>query len=400
VLNAFRYPFKHLLEVIFCLAVLAGIGAQSLLDRRRGASTCVAFAALVAVWVLAGRPSTFRVASSAIAVATTLGFFLLVVLGRRREAVALALVSIWLGFAGNRDPLIESLSAGQRRSDPRPPMLEMLLAREPTQLGPRYVALSPFSPETSLGLDYPTEFRVPAVHGTSPFLWGPLSKALAMTDNGHFMQPWIFVRPEVQVWDVLAARYFSATQPIAGMGAPIFRAGPKLVANERTRTASPIRFVDRAECMAPAAIMEELYRREYDFSTVALLDCTGQAELPALAPSRTRGAAKVVESEPGLLRLRVQLKGSPSGMLVVSQADVPGWRARIDGQPAPLYRAYGLVQALVVPPGTHEVILEYWPESFALGRAISLATLALVAGAVGWASIRVKQRRAAWAARI
>jgi hypothetical protein len=380
VLNAFRYPFKHLLEVMFCLAALAGLGAQSLLDRRKGATACVTAGALLAIWVLVRRLSTLWVASSAVAAAGTALFVLLVLRGRRREAIGVALIATWLGLAANRGPLMDWSSPDRQERELRAAVLEALAGRSPTPLGPRYVASLPSPLEPSLGLAYPTEFRVPAVHGTSPFLWRPLGEALHMTDNGTFLRPGIFIHPDEQVWDVLAARYFSARQPIATMGEPILRGKPDFVLHERTSALPPIRFVDGVKCMAPAEIAREVHRRKYDFARVALVDCEGRRRPPMVAPSRGRGVTTVVASEPGLLRLRTRLPRGAPGVLVISQADIPGWTARIDGRPAPIYRAYGLVQALVVPPGEHQVVLEYAPASFTLGATISVAALALSLG--------------------
>jgi uncharacterized membrane protein YfhO len=64
--------------------------------------------------------------------------------------------------------------------------------------------------------------------------------------------------------------------------------------------------------------------------------------------------------------------------LVVSQSDMPGWHARIDGAPAPIYRAYGVIQALVVPPGEHAIELEYAPDGLVTGAWTSLGALVVV----------------------
>jgi uncharacterized membrane protein YfhO len=52
------------------------------------------------------------------------------------------------------------------------------------------------------------------------------------------------------------------------------------------------------------------------------------------------------------------------GLLVLSENAYPGWRARIDGAEAPIYRADVTLQAVVVPAGTHRV--DFTMESQAL----------------------------------
>ena len=61
-----------------------------------------------------------------------------------------------------------------------------------------------------------------------------------------------------------------------------------------------------------------------------------------------------------------------------------GWRARVDGQPTPVYLANFLFRAVYLPPGPHVVDFVFEPLSLRLGLAISVATLlfALIVGVV------------------
>ncbi len=65
--------------------------------------------------------------------------------------------------------------------------------------------------------------------------------------------------------------------------------------------------------------------------------------------------------------------------LVWNETYTPGWRAWVDGLPAPLLRAFGFFFAVPAPSaGIHEVELRYEPTSFRLGLFVSLASLWLV----------------------
>lgn len=385
-LNAFRYPFKHLLEVTFCLAALAGFGAQSLLDRRRGARICVAVvAALACVWLALVMLRGERHWAVLVSAATTLVFLLLVVARRRRAAIALALLAVWLGLAGNREAVLSLLP--RKPAQVPPAAVQTLAPRAQSILGPRYVAaVWPTSFQIDvlglLALDYPTEFRVPAVHGTSPFLWTPLAEALRMTDDGTFARPRYFHDAGDQTWEVLAVKYFGWTRR-ALPGKAVQTLTEASIAERATLP--PLRFVDRAECAPADETLRELHRRRRDLSAVALVDCTGRPEPPALGAARFGSEIVLVEGQPGLLRMRARVRTARPGMMVISQADVPGWHASIDGSEVPLYRAYGVVQAIVVPPGAHDVRLEYRPRSVADGVAVSVVALAalLIVAAVG-----------------
>jgi hypothetical protein len=378
--NAFRYPFKHLLEVVLCLATLAGFGAQSLLDNRRGATACIAIgASAAACWIIARLVT--GPARHWVLVVTAVGvpvFVALVLLQRRRAAVAVALVLVWLGLAGNRGALLGL--AGRTRSVP-PRIVDTLARRNPTVLGPRYASAVPQHGRRRdlhalLALDYPTEFQIPSVNGTSPFLWPPYQKALTISEDGHFRLPRVTFGAADQTLDVLGVRFVgSAGLPLDGN---VIHEEAKAIMVERATALPPLRFVDRARCMEREQIFRELHRRYYKLSAVALLECAGKPVLPGIAPGSKRSQITLLNAEPGFLRMRVQLSGGAPGVLVVSQSDIPGWRARIDGERVPIYRAYGLVQALVVPAGLHEADLEYQPDGLIAGAWISLAALAAV----------------------
>ena len=61
-----------------------------------------------------------------------------------------------------------------------------------------------------------------------------------------------------------------------------------------------------------------------------------------------------------------------------------GWRARVDGVPAPVLRANGKHRAVAVNAGRHEVVLRYEAPGLLPGVAVSL--LGLVAAAALWAA--------------
>ncbi len=60
------------------------------------------------------------------------------------------------------------------------------------------------------------------------------------------------------------------------------------------------------------------------------------------------------------------------GFVVFSEAWYPGWRAWVDGEQVPLYRADYLFRAVPVPEGEHEVVVAYRPWWWPVGAAVSL----------------------------
>jgi len=60
------------------------------------------------------------------------------------------------------------------------------------------------------------------------------------------------------------------------------------------------------------------------------------------------------------------------GMVVLSDLHYPGWRAWLDGRPAPIYEAYGSLRAVFVPAGKHQIRMRYRPASVYTGLALTL----------------------------
>lgn len=66
------------------------------------------------------------------------------------------------------------------------------------------------------------------------------------------------------------------------------------------------------------------------------------------------------------------------GVLVLSDANFPGWRATVDGAPARIEQANLLFRGLRLPPGVHRITFDYAPDSIRQGALITLATLVVV----------------------
>lgn len=62
------------------------------------------------------------------------------------------------------------------------------------------------------------------------------------------------------------------------------------------------------------------------------------------------------------------------GHLVLLDSFDPGWSATVDGEPAPVVRAWGVYRAVRLAPGVHTVEFHYVSQPFRIGLVVSLAT--------------------------
>jgi uncharacterized membrane protein YfhO len=71
---------------------------------------------------------------------------------------------------------------------------------------------------------------------------------------------------------------------------------------------------------------------------------------------------------------------SAPALLILSEIAYPGWQATIDGQSAPILRAYYTLRAIPIPAGEHTVEMIFRPLSFTIGAVISgLSLIVMVA---------------------
>lgn len=95
-------------------------------------------------------------------------------------------------------------------------------------------------------------------------------------------------------------------------------------------------------------------------------------------------------------RLRIETKTAAPSVLMLTDANYPGWRAYVNGSPAPVLKANYLFRAVIVPAGNNVVEFSYEPLSYRLGAVVSAATLVIMAVVGGLVVYR--RRRAGTAA--
>lgn len=196
-------------------------------------------------------------------------------------------------------------------------------------------------------------------------------------------------RPESLAHPMLAAlggRYILATSELAAPGLQLVQDGEVKV-YENTRAQPRAWVVDHVEVIADEAQLLATLDT-FDPARTALLDAPTPEdqwrEIPTGRP--VPSFTKVRHDTPG--RLELDVTAPPSGgLLVVSEAWFPGWKAFVvDGNTSgfgaaapevelPVYRADGMLLAVPVAAGRSSIRLVYSPMSVKLGLYISFLGL-------------------------
>ncbi|MDP1806435.1 MAG: YfhO family protein, partial [Acidimicrobiales bacterium] len=93
--------------------------------------------------------------------------------------------------------------------------------------------------------------------------------------------------------------------------------------------------------------------------------------------------------------VRAEVAAAADSLLVVSQNLADGWKAEVDGKPAPIVPVDGALIGVFVPSGQHTVTLDYLPRTFVAGAGITGAALVAAGLAVGMPAWRRRRVRLA-----
>jgi hypothetical protein len=129
---------------------------------------------------------------------------------------------------------------------------------------------------------------------------------------------------------------------------------------------------DRSACETLAAILER-GGAEIAIEGPPLLAAPAP---PGRSPAR---AGRVLSSSRSDDRLAIVAESDGDAVLVVNEAWWPGWKATIDGTPASVLPADGLVRALRWPAGRHVLEMRYDPPEVRLGWIVSAVAALLTA---------------------
>jgi hypothetical protein len=424
-LRRLRYPIKFYLITTLCLALLAGLAAESFARRRAGGrelGLCAAlFAVFAAAWALSGPGGAihhaflerlgearapfaelFRMGIRGDAVAGVVSVALVALLLRLRLSsmdsghvlgmLTLFAALIWglpLFVTGpsdelSRAPALAKLVAGQGRlyaPDPPAPTLEALEPEYPRKL-PRAAKVARLQIE-HLFPQTASPFGVRSLFETDPDgsygfynrVAGEATAASRPLERDRLLR-------------VYGARFVLSTE---GKDYPLFRAKTglsigeeRMVLFEDPQPLPELRWAGRAHFRGALSDAIELLRSE-EFAPAADVALRGERTEGATTASASSARLSNAVVRPSSARTDVEADGS--GHVVFARTFFPAWKARVDGVPVPVRVANARDLAVPVSAGRHRVEIAYDRGPFRRGVALQAAAL-LAAAIAGLGSRR------------
>jgi len=102
------------------------------------------------------------------------------------------------------------------------------------------------------------------------------------------------------------------------------------------------------------------------------------SEAPPLAQPTNGLAEQVIVKDYRADEITLSVTMATDGMVILSEVYANGWVAYIDGEKAPIHQANGVLRAVGVPAGMHQVAIRYEPASLRLGLYLSGVTAGLI----------------------
>jgi hypothetical protein len=291
------------------------------------------------------------------------------------------------------------------------PAIPLDHARQPTTGAIRYLqsrtpnrfagvdvpgAIQPLGPDLAMryglydarGYDYPVERRYDRLWRATV---GPQGDAIPPTT---LAQPTVSALHTLSLLSVSDLLQKPSGEPLRLPGLRLAYSG-RDARVYRNPSALPRAFlVDRQRTVAgDEAALSAVSHPTVDTRRVAITErpLTGIPQENDAPSAASAGSAGLVTYESK--RVVARARANRRAVLVVTDVHYPGWKAWVDGRPAPLERVDYLLRGVVLPAGTHRVELRYEPTSWRVGWMMSILALAVVVALtlIGW---RRDRRRA------
>jgi hypothetical protein len=181
-----------------------------------------------------------------------------------------------------------------------------------------------------------------------------------------------------RLFDLLGVNYFIYKNPQSNeLREPVWRDSNWILA--KNQNALPRAYFVQSITIEnnDKKILETLFSPNFNPKTTAILE---ESPRVSFLPSKNtfKSSVKIISYKENAVQLEATT--DKPAFLILSDNYYPGWRAAVDKNTVPLYRANYTFRGVYIPQGTHTVFFKYMPNSLLLGCFItSISSLLLIA---------------------
>ena len=175
------------------------------------------------------------------------------------------------------------------------------------------------------------------------------------------------------LWRMTNTKYIILDKPINFPGLVPVYSGNKTYVYENQNALPRAYFVDTVQKASAIEILNKVKNNQFDPKKIAFVE---DAEIKVDKPDST---ASVQIEKYGDENIYLNVNATGNNFLFLGDTYVgKGWKAYVDGNEVPIYRANHNFRGVIVPKGNHKIHFEYLPESFVITKNVSLVLSSLV----------------------
>lgn len=175
------------------------------------------------------------------------------------------------------------------------------------------------------------------------------------------------------LWRMTNTKYIILDKPINFPGLVPVYSGNKTYVYENQNALPRAYFVDTVQKASAIEILNKVKNNQFDPKGIAFVE---DADIKVDKPDST---ASVQIEKYGDENIYLNVNASGNNFLFLGDTYVgKGWKAYVDGNEVPIYRANHNFRGVIVPKGNHKIHFEYLPKSFVITKNVSLVLSSLV----------------------
>jgi hypothetical protein len=178
------------------------------------------------------------------------------------------------------------------------------------------------------------------------------------------------------VWQLMDVKYIISNTPDSSQVLSLVYNGPQYKVYANRAYVPRAFFVNRYEVSTGLDMLHKMQSMSFNVRDVAYV-----TEDPNLNIEPPKEGADAEYTHYGLQDLELRVTATGNNLLFLSESYYPnGWKAYLDGSEIPIYRLDYLFRGVVVPAGTHKLVMKFEPKSFTAGRDLSLGMNIILLG--------------------
>jgi hypothetical protein len=175
------------------------------------------------------------------------------------------------------------------------------------------------------------------------------------------------------LWRMANVKYIVLDNPVNVAGLVPLYSGNKTYVYENQNALPRAYFVNSVQKASALEILNKVKNNQFDPKEIAFVE---DADIKVDKPDST---ASVQMEKYGDENIYLNTNASGNNFLFLGDTYVgKGWKANVDGNETPIYRANHNFRGIVVPKGNHKIHFEYLPQSFVITKIVSLILSSLV----------------------